>query len=60
MKTFSSLECRKIKINLASCKPIWSISSYAHAGLTIAVNLYLQELLVSFVATPGYPELFNL
>lgn len=39
---------------LSGCKPIWSISPYAHVILTIAVNIYLQELLVSFAVSSGY------
>lgn len=59
MKTFISLEQQKIKTKLTGCKLIWSTSPYACAVLIIAVNIHLQELLVSFAASSGYPLPYN-
>ena len=49
---------KKKKKQLPGCKPVWSVSPYAHV-LIIAVNIYLQELPVSFVATSGYTVPYN-
>lgn len=46
------------KKKLPGCKPVWSVSPYAHV-LIIALNIYLQELLVSFVASSGYSVPYN-
>ena len=55
---FSGMIQDRKKKQLPACKPVWSVSPYAHV-LIRAVNIYLQELLVSFVASSGYTVPYN-